>query len=87
MQDKYADCISRLRKQISEEQGKYRRFKRFYGKKLQWLRAIYKFQSEPYLDRGMLENLVENIYLYPDKRIEVNLNYREEFAGNAKEEH
>lgn len=87
MQDKYADCISRLRKQISDEQGKYRRFKRFYGKKLQWFRAIYEFQSEPYLDRAMLEKLVESIYLYPDKRIEINLNYKEEFAGNAKEEH
>lgn len=87
MQDKFADCVSKLRKQISDEQGKYRRFKRFYGKKLQWLRAIYEFQSEPYLDRSMLENLVESIYLYPEKRIEVNLNYKEEFAGNAKEEH
>ena len=65
MQEKSADAVMRLRGQISDEQAKCRRFKRFFEKKLQWLRAIYRFQSEPYLDRNMLEILVHSIYLYP----------------------
>ena len=80
MQEKSADAVMRLRGQISDEQAKYRRFKRFFEKKLQWLRAIYRFQSEPYLDRNMLEILVHSIYLYPDNRMEINLNFKDEYA-------
>lgn len=86
MQEKSADAVVRLRGQISDEQAKYRRFKRFFEKKLQWLRAIYRFQSEPYLDRNMLEILVHSIYLYPDNRMEINLNFKDEYAEMMKEE-
>ena len=68
------------------DQAKCRRFKRFFEKKLQWLRAIYRFQSEPYLDRNMLEILVHSIYLYPDNRMEINLNFKDEYAEMMKEE-
>lgn len=86
MQEKSADVVMRLRGQISDEQGKYRRYKRFFEKKLQWLRAIYRFQSEPYLDRNMLEILVHSIYLYPDNRMEINLNFKDEYTEMMKEE-
>ena len=86
MHEKSADAVMRLRGQISDEQAKYRRFKRFFEKKLQWLRAIYRFQSEPYLDRNMLEILVHSIYLYPDNRMEINLNFKDEYAEMIKEE-
>lgn len=86
MQEKSADAVMRLCGQISDEQAKYRRFKRFFEKKLQWLRAIYRFQSEPYLDRNMLEILVHSIYLYPDNRMEINLNFRDEYAEMMEEE-
>ena len=86
MQEKSADAVKRLRGQISDEQAKHRRFKRFFEKKLQWLRAIYRFQSEPYLDRNMLEILVHSIYLYPDNRMEINLNFKDEYAEMMKEE-
>lgn len=86
MQEKSADAVTRLRGQISDEQAKYRRFKRFFEKKLQWLRAIYRFQSEPYLDRNMLEILVHSIYLYSDNRMEINLNFKDEYAEMMKEE-
>lgn len=86
MQEKSADAVMRLRGQISDEQAKYRRFKRFFEKKLQWLRAIYRFQSKPYLDRNMLEILVHSIYLYPDNRMEINLNFKDEYAEMMKEE-
>jgi len=58
----------------------------FFEKKLQWLRAIYRFQSEPYLDRNMLEILVHSIYLYPDNRMEINLNFKDEYGEMMKEE-
>lgn len=86
MQEKSADAVMRLRGQIFDEQAKCRRYKRFFEKKLQWLRAIYRFQSEPYLDRNMLEILVHSIYLYPDNRIEINLNFKDEYAEMMKEE-
>ena len=86
MQEKSADAVMRLRGQISDEQAKYRRFNRFFEKKLQWLRAIYRFQSEPYLDRNMLEILVHSIYLYPDNRMEINLNFKDEYAEMMKED-
>lgn len=86
MQEKSADAVMRLRGQISDEQAKYRRFKRFFEKKLQWLRAIYRFQNKPYLDRNMLEILVHSIYLYPDNRMEINLNFKDEYAEMMKEE-
>lgn len=86
MQEKSADAVMRLRGQISDEQAKYRRYKRFFEKKLQWLRAIYRFQSEPYLDRNMLEILVHSIYLYPDNRMEINLNFKDEYAEMMKED-
>ena len=86
MQEKTADAVMRLRGQISDEQAKYRRFKRFFEKKLQWLRAIYRFQSEPYLDRNMLEILVHSIYLYSDNRMEINLNFKDEYAEMMNEE-
>lgn len=57
-QEKFADVVMRLKGQISDELGKHKRFKRFFERKMQWLRAIYRFQSEPYLDRNMLEILV-----------------------------
>lgn len=85
-QEKSADAVMRLRGQISDEQAKYRRFKRFFEKKLQWLRAIYRFQSEPYLDRNMLEILVHSIYLYLDNRMEINLNFKDEYAEMMEEE-
>ena len=86
MQEKSADAVMRLRGQISDEEANRRRYKRFFGKKLQWLRAIYRFQSEPYLDRNMLEHLVHSIYLYPDNRIKINLNFKDEHAERMKEE-
>lgn len=86
MQEKSADAVMRLRGQIFDEQAKYRRYKRFFEKKLQWLRAIYRFQSEPYLDRNMLEILVHSIYLYPDNRMEINLNFKDEYAEMIKED-
>lgn len=86
MQEKSADAVMRLRGQISDEEANRRRYKRFFGKKLQWLRAIYRFQSEPYLDRNMLEHLVHSIYLYPDNRLEINLNFKDEYAERMKEE-
>ena len=46
MQEKFADAVMRLKGQISDEQAKYKRFKRFFERKMQWLRAIYRFQSE-----------------------------------------
>lgn len=86
MQEKSADAVMRLRGQISKEEADRRRYKRFFGKKLQWMRAIYRFQSEPYLDRNMLEHLVHSIYLYPDNRLEINLNFKDEYAERMKEE-
>lgn len=86
MQEKFADAVMRLKGQISDEQAKYKRFKRFFERKMQWLRAIYRFQSEPYLDRNMLEILVQSIYLYPDNRMEINLNFKDEYAEMMKEE-
>lgn len=53
---------------------------------MQWLRAIYRFQSEPYLDRNMLEILVHIICLYPDNRMEIDLNFKDEYAEKMKEE-
>lgn len=86
MQEKFADAVMRLKGQISDEQAKYKRFKRFFERKMQWLRAIYRFQSEHYLDRNMLEILVQSIYLYPDNRMEINLNFKDEHAEMMKEE-
>ncbi len=86
MQEKFADAVMRLKGQISDEQAKYKRFKRFFERKMQWLRAIYRFQSEPYLDRNILEILVHSIYLYPDNRMEINLNFKDEHAEMMKEE-
>ena len=86
MQEKSADAVMRLRGQISKEEADRRRYKSFFGKKLQWMRAIYRFQSEPYLDRNMLEHLVHSIYLYPDNRLEINLNFKDEYAERMKEE-
>ena len=65
MQEKSSDAVMRLRGQISDEEANRRRYKRFFGKKLQWLRAIYRFQRELYLDRNMLVHLGHSIYLYP----------------------
>lgn len=86
MQEKSADEVMRLRGQISKEEADRRRYKRFFGKKLQWLRAIYRFQSEPYLDRNMLEHLVHSIYLYPNNRMEINLNFKDEYEERMNEE-
>lgn len=86
MQEKSADVVMRLRGQISDEEAKYRHFKRFYERKLQWLRAIYRFESEPCLDRNMLEILVHSIYLYPDKKVNINLNFKNEYTEMMKEE-
>lgn len=86
MQKKSADAVMRLRGQISNEEANRRRYKRFFGKKLQWLRAIYRFQSELYLDRNMLEHLVHSIYLYPNNRMEINLNFKDEYEERMKEE-
>lgn len=85
MQEKSADAVMRLRGQISKEEADRRRYKKFFGKKQQWMRAIYRFQSEPYLDRNMLEHLVHSIYLYPDNRMEINLNFKDEYAERMKE--
>lgn len=86
MQEKSADAVMRLRGQISNEEANRRRYKKFFGKKLQWLRAIYRFQSEPYLDRNMLEHLVHSIYLYQDNRLDINLNFKDGYAERMKEE-
>ena len=86
MQEKSSDAVMRLRGQISDEEANRRRYKRFFGKKLQWLRAIYRFQRELYLDRNMLVHLGHSIYLYPDNRIKINLNFKDEYAERVKEE-
>ena len=79
-QEKNADAIMRLRGQISDEEASRRRVKRFCEKKIQWLKAIYRFQSEVSLDRNMIKILVDSIYLYPDKRLVINLNFKDEYA-------
>lgn len=79
-QEKNADAIMRLRGQISDEEASRRRVKRFCEKKIQWLKAIYRFQSEVTLDRNMIKILVDSIYLYPDKRLVINLNFKDEYA-------
>lgn len=82
-QEKNADAIMRLRGQISDEEASRRRVKRFCEKKIQWLKAIYRFQSEVSLDRNMIKILVDSIYLYPDKRLVINLNFKDEYARMA----
>lgn len=44
------------------------------------------FQRELYLDRNMLVHLGHSIYLYPDNRIKINLNFKDEYAERVKEE-
>ena len=82
-QEKNADAIMRLRGQIADEEASRRRVKRFCEKKIQWLKAIYRFQSEVSLDRNMIKMLVDSIYLYPDKRLVINLNFKDEYARMA----
>ena len=79
-QKKNADAIMRLWGQITDEEASRRRVKRFCEKKIQWLKAIYRFQSEVSLDRNMIKILVDSIYLYPDKRLVINLNFKDEYA-------
>ena len=73
----------RLRGQISDEEANRRRVKRFCEKKIQWLKAIYRFQSEVTLDKNMIKILIGSIYLYPDKRLVINLNFKDEYARMA----
>ena len=82
-QEKNADAIMRLRGQISDEEASRRRVKRFCEKKIQWLKAIYRFQSAVTTDRNMIKILVDSIYLYPDKRLVINLNFKDEYARMA----
>ena len=50
------------------------------------LALLKDVQSKPQLDRSLLRQLVEKIYIYPDKRIEIKFNYRDPYQKAADDE-
>ncbi len=53
----------------------------------QRLALLKDVQSKPQLDRTLLRQLVERIYIYPDKHIEIKFNYRDPYQEAADDEH
>lgn len=51
------------------------------------LALLKDVQSKPQLDRSLLRQLVEKIYVYPDKHIEIKFNYRDPYLETAEDEH
>ncbi len=53
----------------------------------QRLALLKDVQIKPQLDRDLLRKLVEKIFVYPDKHIEIKFNYRDPYQGTAEDEH
>ena len=85
MQVKTAAVIDETHNLIVDEQKKCDKIQKQYGKKLRWLKAIYKLRGKPELDREILETMVDSIFLYPDKKIQINLNFRDEYLADGQD--
>lgn len=44
-----------------------------------WIALIKQYQKFPYIDRKLMDELVESIRVYSDKRIKINLNYADPY--------
>lgn len=44
-----------------------------------WIAMIKKYQELPYIDRELMDELVESILVHSDRRIKVNLNYADPY--------
>lgn len=51
---------------------------------LKAVRSLIRFQSEKILTRDLLDTLIERIYVYPGKRIEVLFAYGDPFVGKGR---
>jgi hypothetical protein len=90
-QEEYVRCRLQWEEQLQElekQKKRYEEERKRLGRKgetyLQAVRALIRLKNEKELDKELVEALIEKIYVYPGKRVEVVLSYSDILAERVK---
>ena len=72
--------LEALKQELSGQQKKLDKDGELY---LKAVRALIRWKQEKELTKELLETLVEKIYVYPGKRVEVVFRYTDAYAGEV----
>ena len=75
---KYEDQAAELQKKIDEAKGKRDRLEKILSGNSEWLEALHRVEDAKELDQNMVDDLVKEIRIYEDSRIDIELNYSDE---------
>ena len=82
----YTDFRENYRGQIEEKQAALQRLKReqqdaaaMGSQKRAWVQVFAQYENVQELDRRLLVALVDKVFIYEDKRVEIAFRYRDEF--------
>ena len=64
----------------------YSSMDRLVDKQNQFLRTVLKYQSCAELNAELVQNLIEKIYVYRGKRVEIIWKWKDEFLGGTCDE-
>ena len=82
----YTDFRENYRGQIEEKQAALQRLKReqqdaaaMGSQNRAWVQVFAQYENVQELDRRLLVALVDKVFIYEDKRVEIAFRYRDEF--------
>ncbi|MCI8408325.1 MAG: recombinase family protein [Lachnospiraceae bacterium] len=73
-----------LKKQKEEQEEKLKKIEKASAKYLTDIRSLIKLKNETDLKKEMLENFMEEIYVYPGKRVEIILTFASDYRKEGK---
>ena len=80
MRAKYTQLIEEGTKALVELKERRSRELRDHNTDNLWLQQFARYQGAAELNREMVAALVDKVYVYEDKRIKIDFNYRNELA-------
>lgn len=78
LNDIYSNEIEKIQKNIEARQ-KEKLELQAAPEKLQWIKLFERYKNIQQLDRGLIVTLIDRIYVYEDKRIEIVFRFQDEY--------
>lgn len=80
MREKYGKQIEAAQKGIQELEQRHKALEEGSAPDRSWMEQFLKYQGLTALNREAVVNLVDRVYVYEDKQVHIDLNFRDEVA-------
>lgn len=80
MRTKYTQLIDESTEALAQLKERRSRELKSHGSDDLWLQQFARYQGADELSREMVVSLIDKVYVYEDKRIKIDFNYRDELA-------